>query len=661
MVDVKLTEYTKGKWKVIVERSKGDTKTYHLQPLTATSSASEVEKTIRLALEAAGVTANDAQIKGWTSKTESQIKGGKIAKGKEEKPAAKADEKKKPEEKKSAPKVEEKKSVAKAPEKPPEITGPAKIQESIKKLEKAAESMREGKSPKQIAREMRAERAAKAKAEKEIRKKAKQEMEAKVREEKKKLDAEKKAHKDLPKGPLQPIRDVSFIVKQFGELQKGGDRMTPAVNALHENSAFIGKNLSTRAQEQKAASVAAFNALWGLPKFVDILFLASKTDKVKDMKEFPNLKREFTAVWEYIHPAPGKTRMLDASTPDSIISAANMYARYYLLVFTVSRNKELLEELKQLPELSERLRSVDRIGALDAKPGEKGEPSKKEKALTDVIKGDMDPDTITASALYIRRYKVIYPPEGAENEKMDVWSAPKIIVPQEEKPAEQKTEAPKEKTPLEKYADQKWKNLKNDLSSNAARGNAEAMARLYKTEVPGKISIEAALKQLGRDDMDRAVDQVFNEYFKKSKPFMDFCLGNDQYKGIARKIATSMSPNTDPGARRIIINAMEAFINEEASRKSAKWYERLKDDLKILYSGVLGSPSDKLGLTGVPDMRLLSAIAVYTWREKNREAPVGAFAAKIEGVKVPEVKKAEETTHEPAKPRPRPMKWNMPE
>ncbi len=567
-------------------------------------SQATIESEIRKALESSvsawehpdrknEVAKASGNVKGWAAGIKSQLEGVKAPEKKEEKSPIKT-------------------QPAKAPEKP--VVQAAKEEKAVRETAKRLEKER--------AQAAKAEKAAKAKDEKETARAQRQ--------------AEKEAHKMMPTKP-QPVRDASFISKQFAELQKGEKRMNDAIDALHSNSGFIAKYLASRGdinrtEEQKTTTVAVFNALWQVPKFHFML------SALKDRMQ------EFGSLSEYM----SSNKRLNASAENGIIVAADLYARYYLLVYSAQGNKGFREEVSQLPDTADRLKGIDQVVGYS---NDHITQKTKDEVLKNKIFGAMDPDTVTAAALYIRRWDLEHPEvgEGKKQEEIKTWSAPEIIVPQEErKEAPKAEEKPKERTPLEKFADQRWKDLKGEIFSDATKGNVNALVTMMKDPGPDQHSIEAALTRLGRDDMDRATDRIFNEFFKSNGAFLDFCRGTKKYAEIAMKPAMILSETADKQNRRFYVKAMEEFINHSSTGK-------LGEDLKILYNSVLGMKQDKLEITGVSDMRLLSAIAVYTWRNANKDARVGAFAANIKGVTLPAETKADETA-QPPKIRPRIMK-----
>jgi|GEM_PF-6716830 len=575
-------------------------------------SQATIESEIRKALESSvsawehpdrknEVAKASGNVKGWAAGIKSQLEGVKAPEKKEEKSPIKT-------------------QPAKAPEKP--VVQAAKEEKAVRETAKRLEKER--------AQAAKAEKAAKAKDEKETARAQRQ--------------AEKEAHKMMPTKP-QPVRDAAFISKQFAELHKGEKRMNEAVDALHSNSGFIGKYLASkgdinRTAEQKAATAAVFNALWQIPKFHFTFYVVK--DKMQEFKDLDG----------YL-----KSNKLNGSSENGMIVAADMYVRYFLLVFTARGNENFRKEISQLPDIADRLKGIDQVvGYSDERVTQKT----KDEVLKNKIFGAIDPETVTAAALYIRRWNLANPEtgDGKKQEDIIVWSAPEIIVPQEvRKDAHEEekkpTEKPKDKTPLEKFADQRWSGLRGELFTDATKGNVSGLITLMKDPGPDQRSIETALARLGREDMDRATDQIFNEFFKTNGAFLDFCRGskNKKYADIAIKPAMILTEASDKQDRRFYVKAMEEFINYASKGK-------LGEDLKILYNNVLDMKQDKLEITGVSDMRLLSAIAVYTWRNANKDAQIGAFAARIKGVTLPETRKEEQPAQQP-RPKPRIMRLDQ--
>jgi lysophospholipase L1-like esterase len=192
-----------------------------------------------------------------------------------------------------------------------------------------------------------------------------------------------------------------------------------------------------------------------------------------------------------------------------------------------------------------------------------------------------------------------------------------------------------EKSPLEKHAEANWKDLKGNIYTYATSGNPAALVSLIKTPIPGQSTIEAALGQLKRDDIDRATDRLFNNYLKADPSYIEFCSARREYRKL---ITLTMDANTGPEFRRAIVRSMQDYLNAAGKRTDEAWYSKLGQDMSFLYNSVLGMRRDSLELSGVPDFRMLAAFGVFSWRKANQEARVGGFAANIPGVKLPEAK-----------------------
>ncbi|MEW6035266.1 MAG: GDSL-type esterase/lipase family protein, partial [Candidatus Micrarchaeota archaeon] len=208
---------------------------------------------------------------------------------------------------------------------------------------------------------------------------------------------------------------------------------------------------------------------------------------------------------------------------------------------------------------------------------------------------------------------------------------------------------------LQDYADRNWRNLSTELSNAARQGRPEAIITLSRNLPQGQASLEAALTALNRDDIARAYDRVFNDYFHRDRDFLDFCRTRTEYQSIALESVT-MSAQRTPAERRAVVRAMQEFINYQAGRSGDEYYTRLRDDLRLLYRDGLrltGDSQQSLHIDGMEDVRTLAAIGVYSWRKANRSAQVGAWGQSL-GIGTQRTEAQPAQPAQPTQPEPRP-------
>jgi hypothetical protein len=103
-----------------------------------------------------------------------------------------------------------------------------------------------------------------------------------------------------------------------------------------------------------------------------------------------------------------------------------------------------------------------------------------------------------------------------------------------------------------------------------------------------------------------------------------------------------------------MIRAMQAYLNHVMGQ-SGEWNGRLRDDMRFLYREVLRLSRDDMNVDGQGDVRVLAALAVFTWRKANRTAAVGEWASTISGVRVPQQPvQPQQPQPQPEQPRQRP-------
>ena len=203
-------------------------------------------------------------------------------------------------------------------------------------------------------------------------------------------------------------------------------------------------------------------------------------------------------------------------------------------------------------------------------------------------------------------------------------------------------------TALQEFADANWRNLSSELYQSARNGRPAGIVTLMRNLPPTHTSLDAALRDLHRTDINDAFDRIFNDYLHSDSGFLQFCRGRQEFQGIARE-ATRLSSSTTAQDRRMVLRAIGQYLNNEAQR-SGDVYDRLRQDLAMLYRQVFSMGRDDYDATGVSDMRLMAAIAVYSWRMANQAATVGDWAQSIQGVRREQQRRDEQRQEPPPQP-----------
>jgi lysophospholipase L1-like esterase len=188
--------------------------------------------------------------------------------------------------------------------------------------------------------------------------------------------------------------------------------------------------------------------------------------------------------------------------------------------------------------------------------------------------------------------------------------------------------ADQQRSALQDFASRNWTNLSDELYRHVSGGNPEAVITIMRNRPQGSSSVEEALHTLGREDVQRAFDRVFNDYMSQDSEFLSFCRGRREYQNIART-GVRLGPTTDAPGRRIVVRAMQDYLNHAAGSSGQEWYGRLRDDLRLLYRQVLGTNRDDIVSDATEDMRTLSALALYSWRKTHQSDPVGAWGPSL--------------------------------
>ncbi|MBU0527160.1 SGNH/GDSL hydrolase family protein [Candidatus Micrarchaeota archaeon] len=205
-----------------------------------------------------------------------------------------------------------------------------------------------------------------------------------------------------------------------------------------------------------------------------------------------------------------------------------------------------------------------------------------------------------------------------------------------------------QRTPLEEHAHRHWQNLQVELFRAVQTGRPEGIVSILRlptdvaSTVPGSATtpvFERALRHLNRDDLPRAFDRVFNELFHDTstpvgRAFHAWASGQTRYQPVTRP-SVRLSETTPAGDRRIMIEAMVAFVNHVAGL-TGETNQRLAEDLRILNRQVFPGTTDTLTADGRESAQALTALAVYSWRQRNRTRPAGHWARGIEGITLEE-------------------------
>lgn len=464
----------------------------------------------------------------------------------------------------------------------------------------------------------------------------------------------------VPAPPPRPEITTQWIGTQLlnatGRDERGGRTdAADAATTLHANREFVEQFFSDSANAT-AATIAAFEALHEIPKFR--LYLSSQAA----------LRPEFGALQGY-YTEHGS---LEGAGED-MIRDANTYVRYYLFAFTAAPEGDAAYagELRQIPGDDALLNRID-IARTYVHPWALGELTEELKIARIMfsLRTPMDADTLTAAALYIRRW-------NQREGEIAAWQAPQVTPlqpPQTVQPTTAQTTAVEppatavtqpvttqpsavtaqpeaEPTPLEQFAGENWVELAQLLFTGVREGDVMGLITLVSTLPEDQFSLESALDALGRTDLKDAFDRIFNEYVHSNNDFLSFVRSRPEYRGIANPTVELSSESSDED-RQLIVRAVKDFVNTRADADQA-----LKQDLKILYQDVLGGTNDRLDSTsGTPDVQTIAALAVLAWRSGNRRAQPGEWAREL-GVTLPP-EATQPTTPQPESGREhRPITW----
>jgi hypothetical protein len=354
---------------------------------------------------------------------------------------------------------------------------------------------------------------------------------------------------------------------------------TNGASTLHANREYVEEFLSA-VENQTLASVAVFNELYNIERFRTYLPI----EAVYEKKEFEKL---LSVLGE---------QKLSLKADAETISLATAYLRYYLL-------KEADKE-KGIPRYRKELLQLRDF---------------KQRLAKGSIEGPIDNDTITAAALYLRRWR---------HEKIAVWKAPAVLKKEKE------TKAKPSK--LEQFAKSHWQGLPERIFRAARDTKPDAIVKLMKNLPEGEKSLEDALKKLKRNDINQAFDMIYNDFFRESDAFVAFVkgLGHED----VGKVLTKLDEKSSDKDRKFMASTIQDFLNDTSTRVDRSWYAKLRGDLGTLYRGVLKLDRDNLDVNGAVDMRTILAAAVYRWRTANLIQPAGEWAKSLD-IKPVEIEK----------------------
>jgi lysophospholipase L1-like esterase len=214
-----------------------------------------------------------------------------------------------------------------------------------------------------------------------------------------------------------------------------------------------------RTDAQKNATISIFNMLYQIPSFR--LYLSSIAAQEQALPERERTYAEFTTLQAFL-TEPGRNEQLSPQAEARIISAADLYIRYFLLNFVCANadNSRYRDEVLQLPTARWRLNNIEgartfqmteesltehmsepQRSAMRARfrAGQIRQPSDQDRAalMRLYITSPMDADTVTAASLYLRRWYQEHPERGSgrSQSRIPAWHAPEIIVPETAQPA----------------------------------------------------------------------------------------------------------------------------------------------------------------------------------------------------------------------------------
>jgi len=477
-------------------------------------------------------------------------------------------------------------------------------------------------------------------------------------EERPPQEEEPEAAPELPAVPPRPDVSLDWIGSQLRDA-RGGRREdgSRATSALHMNREFVEAFLSTP-ENREAATIAVFDALSStVPKFR--AYLTAHCDAME----------RFTLLETYLadserNPSGTLTGALAAAaTPEEralILQAADAYIRYFLVLEAVSSEQDAnyVQELMQLP--SGQSIALENLRGLrtETTPQEEGPPTvrvlhpwfpsvtateedPRSRFVLSYLLEPIDADTVTAAALYIRRWSLTHPERGRPTDVEDIalWQAPPVTPlqapePQAEQPVEMGPRWVHEPTELEQFAQDNWTDLASRIAEAVQEGQPATVVTIMRDLPQDALTLEDALTRLNRNDIQQAFDIIFNDYLHAdreslSREFLRFLRSRDEYEGIASP-SFRLTESSSAEDRALVVKALQEFLN---SRRAAN--DKLSQDLDLLFTQVFPGTGTELETDGELDMRTLAALSIYVWRSTYPEAVVGEWGRSI-GINPPQ-------------------------
>ncbi len=173
-------------------------------------------------------------------------------------------------------------------------------------------------------------------------------------------------------------------------------------------------------------------------------------------------------------------------------------------------------------------------------------------------------------------------------------------------------------------------NVLPDLYQKVALATPEGLVKIVRDKSQ---KVEDFEKQ-NKDSIRKTFDSAFNELLhEKTKPvgrnFMTFILSQTKYRALAMA-ATRLSDESKEEDRKLVAQAVGEFLAKEATNPKFKIDLAVLNDNKAFGAGTINEP----------DMRTLTAIAVYGWRVKNPQAAGGEWGRAL-GIEPPKEIKVE--------------------
>lgn len=438
--------------------------------------------------------------------------------------------------------------------------------------------------------------------------------------------------KEVPKPPplkvAAPVVNADWVGKQLKDAQADTTKAYGAATAIYVNRDAVANTLGPDDPRSKAstpnqasATITIFNALQATdPSFADYLS-SQAVDSVFGYRPLADFLSDSTK---------SRGRLSAPAGDVTLLPAANRFIRDYLFQYGAlgGRYGEYREELRQIPPVEKRLENVEPL-MTKAKAHEKEKKYSAADAARKLIKvqleGPMEVATMLASVLFLRR---------SNSEKQGIaevsrWKAPAQVEVQVQPQLSREQEAA-QKGPLGQFATKNWASLKDELFTAVRGGKPEDVLACMANLPKGQASLDGALAALGRDDVARAVDAMFNKLITTNADFLAFCRANAKvYGGISS--STMLSAETPANDRAAKLRAVQDFINAEAAKKGSLFGQ----DLRYLCRDVLKAGKDNLESDGTGDTKLLAAYAALNWRSTHRSDPIAGWAKNAKGLPEP--------------------------